>query len=75
MDISSLGNFSVAFKPSAHDLERSDGLSAETSPKEVSQESQASLLPPPQAAGQAQSDKTEVPNPEQDTGNHLNVTV
>lgn len=73
MDISSLGNYSTAIKSGENDSGKNNGLNSNVTTQEVSPESQASLLPPPSAAEQAESGEAEVPNPKEDTGNLLNV--
>ncbi|MEE9258902.1 MAG: hypothetical protein V3U37_05125 [Nitrospinaceae bacterium] len=76
MDISSLGNFTAANRFATEDTGEAEETAAETDSQTlVSNESQTSLLPPPQEAGPAENENANIQSPEQETGNSLNVIV
>ena len=81
MEISGLGNASTASKSTATEStenkveNNNQTAGAAESKSSVSNESQASLVPPPNATSESGNEPANIPTAESNTGGQVNITV
>jgi hypothetical protein len=81
MEVSGFGNAATAPKPSASQTTKAEGDNSQQagtaaeSKSSVSNESQASLVPPPSPTTESGNGATSIPSAESNTGGQINISV